>query len=107
MQWTEIWLPFSGIGGLDWASTELVVKAEVRNGQVYLRVAVTRRRQVQFDLSWNSKAFYQGSADVSPDTALEVIAPMADGMALPGELTVQIKDARGAALLEYTKGIAP
>jgi hypothetical protein len=107
MQWTEIWLPFHGIGGLDRASAELVVRADVRNGQVYAGVAVSRPRRVHFELSWSSKAFHRGSADVSPEAALEVIAPLPDGMALPGELTVQIKDDGGAALLEYTKGIAP
>jgi hypothetical protein len=105
MNWTEVWLPFRGTAGLDRANTELVVKADVRDSQVHLGIAVSQPRRLQFDLKWNDVYFYQDSAVVSPDLALAASMPFPGGMALPGELTVQVRDEIGTVLLEYTKDI--
>jgi hypothetical protein len=107
LQWSEIWLPFSRIGGLDSANAEVVAKANVRDGQVRLGIAVSRAQWIQFHLKWNGQPFHQGAASLAPDTPLLTDVPFPSGAGLPGELTVQVKDHNEATLLEYTKTVAP
>lgn len=106
LQWSEVWLPFSGTGGLDRASAEAVVKANVQGGEVHLGLAVGSPRRLQFHLKWNGQAFYQEWAYLAPDTPLVTRVPLPRGAALPGELTVQVRDSSQSTLLEYTKAIA-
>jgi len=100
LRWSEIWLPFRGIGGLDKANAEAVVKASVQDGQVRLGIAVSRAQYVQFHLKWNGQLFHRASADLAPEAPLLTHVPLPSGAGLPGELTVQVKDEDGTTLLE-------
>jgi hypothetical protein len=106
LHWSEVWLPFSSIGGLDRANAEVVVKASVQGGQVRLGIAVSKAQRVQFHLKWNGQTFHQESAELAPETPLLIHVPLPGGAGLPGELTVQVKDDNEKALLEHTKTIA-
>ncbi len=107
LHWSEIWLPFRRIGGLDRANAEVVVKADVRDSQVHLGITVSQTRRVHFELEWDGQSFYQQVADLSPDTPLLAQVPLPSRAALAGELTVRVNDHNGVALLAYTKDIAP
>jgi hypothetical protein len=105
LHWSEVWLPFTHIGGLDRASAEVVVTANLQDGQVRLGIAVSQGRQVEFHLRWNGQPFHQGSADPTPEAPLIIVAPLPNGTSLPGELTVQVKDGNNTTLLEYSKTV--
>lgn len=106
LHWSEVWLPFSSIGGLDRANAEVVVKASVQGGQVRLGIAVSKAQRVQFHLKWNGQTFHQESAELAPETPFLIHVPLPGGAGLPGELTVQVKDDNETTLLEHTKPIA-
>ncbi len=106
LSWSEIWLPFSSIAGLDRANAEAVVKASVQGKQVHLGIAVSKARQVQFNLEWNGHTFHRQRAHLAPDMSLAVQVPLPSGARLPGYLNVQLQDENGAILLEYTKAIS-
>ncbi len=106
LHWSEVWLPFAHIGGLDRANAEVVVTASAQDGQVRLGIAVSRRQQVEFQLKWNGQPFYQGSADPTPDAPLMMVAALPSGASPPGELTVHVKDGNNTTLLEYSKTVA-
>ena len=103
LHWSEVWLPFTNIGGLDRANAEAVVTANAQDGQVRLGIAVSRRQQVKFHLRWNGQPFYQGSAAPTPETPLMVVALLPSGASPPGELTVLVKDGKNMTLLEYSQ----
>jgi hypothetical protein len=103
LQWSEIWLPFRGIGGLDKASSEVVLAADVRDGQVRLGLTVSTPRRAQLHLAWNGRDFYQESIGLTPDVPFLAEVRLPAGAALPGELGVRVADSQGETLLQHTK----
>ena len=117
LSWSEIWMPFSDIGGLDRADAEVVVRASMQGfalegsnpqgSQVHLGIAVSRTQWVQFVLKWNGQPFHQQSVHLAPNTPFLIQVPLPNGASPPGQLGVQLEDKDGATLLEYTKAITP
>ncbi len=103
LQWNEVWFPFRGTDGLDRASPEIVVKADVQDGQVRLGIAASTVRRAQLYLTWNGQDFYQGSMDLAPDVPFLAKVPLPDGAPLPGDLGVHVMDSQGETLLQYAK----
>jgi hypothetical protein len=107
LQWSETWFPFRSIGGLDRASSEAVLKADVQGGEVRLGLAVSAARRAELYLAWNGSDFYQESIGLMPDVPFLVKVPLPDGAALPGELGVRVTDSQGEILLQYMKQVGP
>lgn len=106
LQWSEIWMPFRGIGGLDQASNELAVKSNVRDGLASIGIASARALDVRVTLRWNDQALAEQHGHATPDMPLELQVPLPKEASLTGALSLQVQDERGATLLEYTKNIA-
>ena len=103
LQWSEVWLPFSGIGGLDQASADAVAKTGMQGGQVRVGIAASRALRGHLQLQWNGQTFHQGAAQLDPRAPFLLTLPLPTGATLPGQLSVRLDDASGRALLEYTK----
>jgi hypothetical protein len=106
LQWQEVWAPFVGIGGLDVATAEAVLRVKVQGNQVHLGIAVSKVGQVRLQLLWNEQRFHQEWVDASPDKSFLVEIALPDGAAPPGQLTVRLEDGSGAVLLEHVQSIA-
>ena len=102
LQWSEVWLPFQGIGGLDVANAAAALKVSVQGDRLELGIAAGKPGQVQIRLTWNAQEIQRQSAYVAPERPLRLAVPLA-GASLPGQLQVQVRDERGASLLEYSK----
>lgn len=105
LAWSETWLPFIRVGGIDRAGTEAVVRADVRDGRVRLRVAVSCVRSLQVRLQWNDQTFYAQWEGASPDSPLLIDVPLPSGADLSGQLGVQLRSENGAILLEYRRSV--
>jgi len=106
LTWSEVWLPFTNIGGIDRANTELIAKADVQGVQVNLGVAASRARTIELCLEWNGHAFHQQWADVAPDLPLLTHMPLPSEASFPGVLGVHLQAEDGGTLLEYTRVIS-
>nr|MBC7244848.1 DUF5107 domain-containing protein [Chloroflexota bacterium] len=102
ISWSEIWLPFSYIGGLDQASAEAVGKVSVQGNQVHVGIAVSKARLGQLLLRWNEQVFYEKAVQLAPERPLLLEVPLPADANLPGKLSVQLHDQGGATLLEFT-----
>jgi len=105
LSWSEAWVPFTAIGGLDKATTEAIVKATVQDGQVHLGIAVSKAQRLHLSLKWNGQIFHQQWTQLTPDTPIMTQAALPDGASTPGQLTVQLQDTSGTTILEYTKAV--
>lgn len=105
VEWSEVWLPFAGIGGLDSGNANAAVHVAVQLGQVDVGIAVSSAQQGQVRLLWNGQALYEQPATLVPTAPLIVHTPLPDGATLPGELGVEVRDQSDKALLKYTETI--
>jgi len=107
LQWNEVWWPFAGISGLDVANRELALKASVRDGEVFLGIALSRAQHIEASLLWNKRVFYQAGSDGTPEAPWVLRAPLPDDAQSPGELAVQVRDRAGRSLVEYVRQVTP
>ena len=105
VEWSEVWLPFAGIGGLDSANADAAAHVAVQSGQVDVGIAVSSAQQGQVRLLWDGQTLYEQPATLGPTVPLIVRTPLPDGATLPGELGVEVRDQGGKVLLKYTKMI--
>ena len=103
LQWTEVWLPFAGIGGLDMANREGALKASTQGGQIVLGIAVARPQQADVRLTWNGQPLYQAERLAAPETPLLIVTALPAGAPPSGRLGVQLSDSAGHALLQFEK----
>lgn len=99
--WSETWLPFHSIGGLDMASTDVVANAEIQGNQVRVGIAASKAQSGLLHMQWNGQAFYQGAVELDPLKPRTILAPLPSETNSPGRLRLRLTDARGKTLLEY------
>lgn len=99
--WSEVWLPFTGIGGLDTASSDVVAKTHLQGNQVRVGIAASSAQSGLLYMQWNGQAFYQGAVRLDPQKPLTILVPLPSGANLPGRLILRLTDASGKTLLEY------
>jgi hypothetical protein len=105
LQWTEVWLPFAGIGGLDMATRESAAKASIEEGQIRLGIAVSKQQQANIRLTWNGQPLYQTERAAAPEAPLRIVAALPAGAPPTGKLGVHVSDHAGQTLLEFEKDI--
>ena len=105
LSWSETWLPFIRVGGIDRAGTEAVARTDVWDGRVRLRAAVSCVRRLKVRLQWNDQTFHEQWRGASPDLPLLINVPLPSGADLSGRLGVQLRSENGAILLEYCKSV--
>lgn len=105
LAWSEIWMPFRGIGGMDVANSDAVLKASLDARGLQIGIAVSLRRSAYLQLQWNGKTFHQTVVQLDPQNPLSLLVALPAEAILPGQLGAQLSDPSGSILLEYTKDI--
>jgi hypothetical protein len=105
LQWTEVWLPFAGIGGIDMATREGAVKASILEGRIRLGISVTKPQQANVRLTWNGQPLYDAKHTVAPEAPLSILTPLPAGAPSIGRLGVRVSNNAGEALLEFEKDV--
>jgi hypothetical protein len=107
LEWREVWLPITGIGGLDEATAEVAVNTTVQRGQVRLGITSARARLLQVTLLWNGVAIHEQTLALTAGAPLLLTVPLPSTVAPPATLTTRVRDPQGTTLLEYVEAIAP
>jgi hypothetical protein len=100
--WREVWLPFSGLGGLTYANANAAVFASIQDTTVSLSIAPSRVSRSELSVSWNGAVLHQGQVALDPQRVAQLSLLLPAGAALPGELQVELKD-EGAGLLRFVR----
>jgi hypothetical protein len=101
LSWSEVWLPFNDISGLDTANPDVVVRVDVQGGQVRLGIAASSAQSGLLQVQWNGQAFDQEAVQLDPQKPVMLLLPLPSGASVPGQLTLRLTDAGGETLLEY------
>jgi hypothetical protein len=101
LSWSEVWLPFCDIGGLDMADADVVVRADSQGGQVHVGIAASSARRGLLEMQWNGQTFYQEPVQLDPQAPIMLVLPLPAGASLHGQLTLHLTDVSGKTLLEY------
>ncbi len=101
LNWSEVWLPFHDIGGLDIANPDVVAKADLQGGQVRVGIAASSAQRGFLQMQWNGQTFHQGAVQLDPQKPVMLLLPLPSGASIAGQLTLSLTDAGGKTLLEY------
>jgi hypothetical protein len=101
LNWSEVWLPFRDIGGLDTANSDVVVSTDLQAGRVRVGIAASSAQRGLLEMQWNGQAFHQEAVQLDPQKAIMLLLPLPSGASLPGQLTLRLTDAGGKTLLQY------
>lgn len=97
---TQIFMPYKGIGAVKNASSDVVLNLEVESGQARLGVYVTRPRQVTVRLAHRGRVLFEQTLSLDPQQAMNesVLLPESD---VPQDLRLTVLDGEHE-LLAYT-----
>ena len=101
LAWSEVWVPFYNIGGLDGASTDVIVKAELHASQVRVGIAASSAQPATLTAQWDGQSFHQEAVQLDPRQPLNLSLPLPPGVNPAGRLALRLTDAGGKTLLEY------
>lgn len=101
LNWSEVWLPFSDIGGPDMANSDVVVRTDLEDGQVRVGIAASSAQRGVLQMQWNGQAFHDELVQLDPQEPVMLLLPLPPGANSPGQLTLRLVDAAGNTLLEY------
>jgi tetratricopeptide (TPR) repeat protein len=99
-RFTQIFMPYKGIGGAKNASADAVINLDVRSGTAKLGVYVTRQRQVQITLLHLDQVIFSEDCALTPETAFVRSVPV-DADAPTHTFTLRVND-HGHELIRYT-----
>ena len=98
-RFTQVFMPYKGIGAVKNASREVAVNLEVSDGSVQIGVYVSRPREVRVELLRQGEIIFERTAALSPESVLtESVATDAAAQAL----MLRVRDAEGSELIAYT-----
>lgn len=101
LQWSETWLPFRDIGGLDIASPDAIAKVSVEGNQIRVGIAASSAQRGVLQVQWNGQDVYQGAVQLDPQKPVLLLLPLPPGASSPAQLTLRLTNANGKTLLEY------
>jgi len=105
LEWSEVWLPFSAIGGMDAATARAVAKTAVQDGQARIGIAVSEAMSGRVAIQWNGQAWHEDLVQLDPATPFVLQLPLPAGATLPGQLSLQVQDSAGATWLAYSREV--
>jgi hypothetical protein len=104
--WSEVWMPFAAVGGLDAASTDVVFHSAVRDGLAVIGLATSREMRGTMVVSWNDQSIQRREVHISPEEPLVEQITLPEGSAFPGRLAVQWTDSNGKIILDQVREIS-
>ena len=102
MEWTEIWYPVAGIGGLRQANGAAALNLEAGGRQAQIGVATTRLGQGQVVLLLAGQERWQMSTTLSPGRPLWQSVSLEPDVPETGRLTLRLIGPDGSILAEYS-----
>lgn len=100
ISWKEVWLPFTGLGGISYASEQAVVYASLKDSVLHLAIASARASNSELTVSWNDEVLYQKPTALDPTHPAALSLPLPSGASVPGDLQVDLSQG-GVALLTF------
>lgn len=99
----QYFMPYKGIGRVGNATKEAMVSLSAEeNGDAALKVYVTAPyEQAEIKVMNGDTVWYQGTADLSPQTCYTVTLPAAEASLTPGNTSVTVS-CKGKVLVDYT-----
>jgi hypothetical protein len=100
MEWTELWYPVAGIGGLRQANRTAALNLEAGGSQAQIGAATTRRWQGQVVLLLDGQERWQMSTILSPDQPLRQSISLEPDVPDTGRLTLRLINPDGGIAAE-------
>ncbi len=99
-QFTQVFMPYKGIGAAKNASKDAVINLEIADGTAQIGVYVSSPRHVNVQLVMNGEPFFSREIDLDPTAAfLEIVALPAN--VAPQALTLRVREGE-RTLIEFT-----
>jgi len=102
MEWTEIWYPVAGIGGLRQANGAAALNLQASGGQAQIGVATTRSWKGNVLLLLDGQERWQVSTTLSPGQALRRTVSLDPDLPDTGQLTLRLVTPDGGVSAEYS-----
>ncbi len=102
LQWTEIWFPVAGLGGLRYANEVAAVNLAAGDAQARVAVAVTHAWSGDLVLMLNGKEQWRERAVLVPGQPHNITVPLGDNVPQTGRLTLRLEAPDGTAAAEYS-----
>jgi hypothetical protein len=102
MEWTEIWYPVAGIGGLRQANGAAALNLQAGGGQAQIGVATTRPWKGNVVLQMDGQERWQMSTTLSPGQPLRQTISLGPDVPETGQLTLRLVTSDGGVLAEYS-----
>ena len=99
-RFTQVFMPYKGVGAAKNASQEAVINLDIAQGSAQIAVYVSRPRMVTVQLLLDGVAIYTRKARLSPETVLKETIPV-DAAARPQRFTLRVLDGT-QEVLAYT-----
>ncbi len=101
-QWSELWVPVAGIGGLTTLTRDVALHLEARNGNVSIGLSAARAIPgARITVRSAAGPVFETKADLAPGQPFRHSAPAAT--AALKQLTVTVADTTGRELLNYIR----
>jgi hypothetical protein len=102
LQWTEIWYPVAGLGGLRYADDTAALNLEAGGGQIHLGAAAIHPWEGEMVLLLDGRERWQTGVSLLPGQAFRSSLPLEAGDPSSARLTLQLKDTGGQIVSEYS-----
>jgi hypothetical protein len=102
LEWTEVWYPVAGIGGLRQANGTAALNLGAGSGQVQIGVAVTRRWQGNVVLLLDGQERWKTSVTLSPGQPLRQSISLGQDVPEWGQLSLRLVAQDGKVPAEYS-----
>ncbi len=102
LQWTEIWYPVAGLGGLRYANAMAALNLAAGDAQARVAVAVTQSWSGDLVLMLNGKEQWRQGVALVPGRPQRFTIPLGDNVPQRGRLTLRLEEPEGAVIAEYS-----
>jgi hypothetical protein len=102
LQWTDVWYPVAGLGGLRYANQEAALNLTAGAHQAELTVAVVKAWAGDLVLLLNSQEQWRQSVSLVPGQPFQGSVPLGEGAPQTGRLALRLEAPDGAVTAEYS-----
>ena len=102
LEWSEIWYPVAGLGGLRYANQDAALNLSTGNGQAQIAAAVPRSWAGDIVLLLNGEEISRQTVSLSPGQPFNETVTLGDNVPASGQLALQLEAPDGAVVAEYS-----
>jgi hypothetical protein len=101
MQWTEVWYPVAGLGGLRYANGTAALDLSAGGGQAHLAVTVVRPWSGDVVLLLDGQEYWRQRASLLPGEPFRSTVPLGSEVPQSGRITLRLQALDGTVDVEY------